>query len=142
MNPGGGVDQDHGNLAFATLLQEFLDAQKILAGSRVLAELGHALAAVEFLDGSDDCFALRLCLGESNSVCKVAVGNINGGLHDSILSVRVFPVNDDRFSGGCNWRLGDPPLAQLRCPTDVPVLIQAIPIIRPGECWRRASEID
>ena len=85
MNPGGGVDQDHGHLAFATLLQEFLNAHQILAGSRVLGELGHALAAVEFLDSSDDCFALRLCLGESNSVCKVAIGNINSGLHDSIL---------------------------------------------------------
>ena len=85
MNPGGGVDQDHGHSAFATLLQEFLNAHQILAGSRVLGELGHALTAVEFLDGSNDCFALRLCLGESNSIRKVAIGNINSGLHDSIL---------------------------------------------------------
>jgi hypothetical protein len=49
MNPGGGVDQDHGHLALRKLLQEFLDADQILAGSRVVSELGHAFAAVEFL---------------------------------------------------------------------------------------------
>jgi hypothetical protein len=101
VNPGGGVDQDHGHLAFATLLQEFLDAHQILAGSRVLGELGHALAAVEFLDGSDDCFAFRLCLGESNSVCKVAIGNIDSGFHDSILQIEIFPVNVDGNTADC-----------------------------------------
>jgi hypothetical protein len=82
------------------LLQEFLDAHQILASSRMLGEFGHALTAVEFLDGSDDCFALRLCLCESNSVCKVAIGNINGGFQDSILSVLIFPVNDEKNTLG------------------------------------------
>jgi hypothetical protein len=95
VNPGGGVDQDHGNLAFATLRQEFLNAHQILAGSGVLGELGHAFTPVEFLDGSDDCFALRLCLGETNSVCKVAIGNIDSGFHDSILLTSIFPVKVD-----------------------------------------------
>jgi len=94
MNPGGGVDQDHGNSAFATLLQEFLDAHQVLAGSRMLGQFGHPLTAVEFLDGSDDCLALRFRLGESNGVRKVAIGNINCGFHESTLSSRVFPVND------------------------------------------------
>jgi hypothetical protein len=92
VDPRRGVDQDHRNSAFAALLQEFLDAQQILAGSRVLGEFGHALAAVEFLDGSDDCFALRLCLRESDGVRKVVIGNIYGGLHDSIIALTVFPV--------------------------------------------------
>ena len=96
MNPGGGVDQDHGILAFATLLQKFFHAHQVLAGSRVLCELGHALTAVEFLDGSDDCFTLRLCFGKSNGVLKVVIGNINGGLHDSILSIDIFQVNDEQ----------------------------------------------
>jgi len=99
VNPGGGVDQNHGILAFATLLQKFLNAHQVLARSRVLCELGHALSAVEFLDGSDDCFTLRLCFGESNSVLKVVIGNINCCLHDSILSVYIFQVNDDWNTG-------------------------------------------
>jgi len=107
VNPGGGVDQDHGILAFATLLQKFLNAHQVLAGSGVLGQLGHTLTAVEFLDGSDDCFALRLCLGESNSVCKVAIGNIDGGLHDSMLSIGIFLVNDD---GNTRPRAGHPQL--------------------------------
>ena len=96
MNPGGGVDQDHGHSVFATLLQEFLNAHQILASSRMLGEFGHALTAVEFLDSSNDCFALRLCLGEPNSICKVAIRNIDGGLHDSILLVWIFSVKKIR----------------------------------------------
>src|ERR1700722_2556195 len=91
MKPGGGVDQNPGPPAFSTLLQEFLNAHQILASTRVLGEFGHALTAVEFLDRSNDCFALRLCLGESHSICKVAIGNIKCGLHDSILSELIFP---------------------------------------------------
>jgi hypothetical protein len=101
VNPGGGVDQDHGILAFATLLQKLLNAHQVLARSRVLCELGHALSAVEFLDGSDDCFTLRLCFGESNSVLKVVIGNINCCLHDSILSVSIFQVNHSWNTGPC-----------------------------------------
>jgi hypothetical protein len=82
--------------AFSALLQEFLNAHQILAGSRVLGEFGHALTAVEFLDGGYDCFALRLCLGESNGIRKVAIGNINGGFHDSILLICIFPVKENR----------------------------------------------
>ena len=100
MKPGGGVDQNHGHSAFATLLQEFLNAHQILASSRVLGEFGHALTAVEFLDGSNDRFALRLCLGESNSICKIVIGNINRGFHDSILSVRIFPVKNNGNTPG------------------------------------------
>jgi len=76
----------------------------------VLGELGHAFTAVEFLDGSDDCFTLRLCLGESNSVCKVDIGNINSGLHDSILSIGIFHVNDEGNTGLAGFfarRIGD-----------------------------------
>ncbi|MGD0503875.1 MAG: hypothetical protein ABSD02_14125 [Steroidobacteraceae bacterium] len=40
------------------MLQEFLDAHQILAGSRVLGEFGHALTAVEFLDGRDDSLSM------------------------------------------------------------------------------------
>jgi len=41
VNAGGGIDQDHGNLAFARLMQEFLYARQILAGSRMLGQFGH-----------------------------------------------------------------------------------------------------
>ncbi len=101
MNPGGGVDQDHRLLAFATLPHEFLDAQQILAASRVLGEFSHALAAVEFLDGGNDCFAFRLCVGESNSVRKVAIGNIDGGFHDSILQLFRFLVKGNGNTADC-----------------------------------------
>lgn len=93
MNPGGGIDQDHGHSALATLLEEFVDADQILAGSRVPGQFSHPLTAVEFLDGSDDCFALRLCLAESHCVRKLAIWNINGGFHDSTLSIMIFSVN-------------------------------------------------
>jgi hypothetical protein len=83
-------------LALATLLQQFLDTHQVLAGSRVLGELGHALTAVEFLDGSDDCLALGFCLRESNDIFKVAIGNIDGSLHDSFLSPFVFLDNAKR----------------------------------------------
>jgi len=104
VNPGRGVHQYHCNSAFATLLQELLDAHQFLAGSRVFAELGHALTTVEFLDSSDDGFALRLCLGESDGICKVVIRNIDSGLHDSMLALKIFPVNaignTARWQGG------------------------------------------
>jgi hypothetical protein len=83
------------------LLQEFLSAHQILAGSRVLGEFAHTLTAIEFLDGSDDGFTLRLCLCESHSVCKIVIRNINGGLHESILPLRIFSVNRQRNTAGC-----------------------------------------
>jgi hypothetical protein len=92
VNPRGRIDEDHDS-AFSALLEEFLDAHQVLAGSRVLCEFGHSLAAVEFLDSSDDCFALGLCLGKSNSISKVAIGNINCGFHDSIITFIIFSVN-------------------------------------------------
>jgi hypothetical protein len=53
------VNQNQGESTFATLLQELLNAHQILAGSRVLGEFGHPLAAVEFLDGGDDRFRIN-----------------------------------------------------------------------------------
>jgi transcriptional regulator with XRE-family HTH domain len=60
----------------------------------MFGEFRHALAAVEFLDRSDDGFALRLGLGKSHGIRKVAVGNIHGGLHDSILRILVFQIEE------------------------------------------------
>jgi hypothetical protein len=60
----------------------------------VLGELAHTLTAIEFLDRGDNRIALRLCLGETNGVREVAIGNIYRGLHDSILRSYIFQVND------------------------------------------------
>jgi len=72
--------------------QEILNAEQVLASSRMLDELAHALAAIEFLNRGDNCIALCLRLGEPNGVREVAIGNIYSRFHDSILGAHVFHV--------------------------------------------------
>ena len=73
-------------LSLATNGLKFLWRDQVGAGAREPNEFRHAHATVEVGDGTDYGGTFRLCLRESDSILKLTIRNINGGLHISIIA--------------------------------------------------------
>ena len=85
MDPRRRVNEDHPTSSPATLFPQFVHRQEVPARARMLEQIRHPMPLVVIRDGRHDRLPFGPGVGKPHCIFQFALGNINGGLHTSIL---------------------------------------------------------